>query len=93
MPVILTTWLTEIRRIAVQSQSGQTILGTLFENTQHKTVGRVAQVVEYLLSKHKTQSSNPVLSKEQKKGRAGWHLCSRLEQLGGRKHWDLSAAT
>jgi hypothetical protein len=54
MPVILATWETEIRRIAVQSTRAY------LEKNQHKKKSDgVAQVVECLPSKHETLSSAP----------------------------------
>jgi hypothetical protein len=44
MPVIPATWGAEIRRITVQSQSGQIVLKTILKKTHHKNrTGGVAQ--------------------------------------------------
>jgi hypothetical protein len=65
MLVILGIQGAEIRRIAVQGQSGQIVLESLFQKypTQNRA-GRVAQVVEYLPSKCKALSSNPSITKK-----------------------------
>jgi hypothetical protein len=60
MPVILATQETEIRRIAIQSQSGQIVHGTLSQKTLHKnrTGGEL---------KVKALSSSPSSTKKRKK--------------------------
>jgi hypothetical protein len=67
MPVILATQEAETRRTAVQSQPGKIVHKTLSltHPTQHRA-GRVAQVVEHLLSKYKALSSNSSITPFQK---------------------------
>jgi hypothetical protein len=65
MPVILAIQEAEIRRITVQSPPGQTVHETLSQKySTQKRIGRVAQVVEHLLSKPKP-SLNPSVPKQQ----------------------------
>jgi hypothetical protein len=53
MPVILTTWEAEIRRIMVQCQLKQIVHETLSQKyPTHKRAGKVTQVVEHLPSKY-----------------------------------------
>jgi hypothetical protein len=65
MPVILATQEADIRRILFQGQPKQIVHETLFGNypTQKRT-GRVAQVVECLLSKCEALSLNTSHSKK-----------------------------
>jgi hypothetical protein len=59
MPIILATWEAEIRRIVVQSQTGEIACETLSQKKkrQHKKrAGGVPQVVECLPSKHEFKS-------------------------------------
>jgi hypothetical protein len=60
MPVILAAQEAEIRRISVQSQPEKIVFETLSrgKNTTQKRDGGLAQVIECLLSKCKTLSSN-----------------------------------
>jgi hypothetical protein len=68
MLVSLATQEAEIRRIEVESQSGQIVLETLSQKylTQNRA-GRVAQVLKYLAIKCEALSSNPRTTKKKKK--------------------------
>jgi hypothetical protein len=60
MPVILATWESEIRKIAVQGQPRQIVLETpISKITRAKWTVGVVQVVECLLCKGEALSSNP----------------------------------
>jgi hypothetical protein len=60
MPVILATWEAEIKRNLVPGQPRQIVLETpISKITRAKWTGSVAQVVEWLLCKCKSLSSNP----------------------------------
>jgi hypothetical protein len=68
MSVILATRKTEFRRTAVQKPAQAKFAKPYLENTQHtkKRPGRVARVVENLLSKHQALSSNPSTTEKKK---------------------------
>jgi hypothetical protein len=68
MPVILTTWEAEIRRIVVQGQPRQIVCETpISKMIRAKWTESSDEVVECLLCKCKALSSNPSPTKERKK--------------------------
>jgi hypothetical protein len=68
--VILATQEVEIRRIAVQSQSGKQFSRPYLNISKTKRVGEVAKVLEHLPSKCKTLGSNPSTSTTKKEKKA-----------------------
>jgi hypothetical protein len=67
MPVILSTWKAEIKRIAVQGHPGKQFVRPISKITREKWTGGVIQVVKCLLCKCEVLSSNPSPTKMKKK--------------------------
>jgi hypothetical protein len=68
MPIVLATQETEIRRVRVKSQPGQTVYETLCpKHPTQKRAGRVAKVKECQPSKHQALSSSHSNKKNKKK--------------------------
>jgi hypothetical protein len=77
MPVILDTQEVEIRRIVVQSQTGQIVHLTPSQKyPAQKGGGRVAQVEEHLPSRPVALSSNPNATKKK-----GSLHCSQVQRI------------
>jgi hypothetical protein len=86
MPVILDTQEAEIRRVAVWSQPGQTVHGTLYQKyPTQKRASEVIEGVECLPSKCEVLSSNPEQPKKNPIECPQNHLIKLFAKLYARK--------